>query len=41
MFIVNIIMLYSLQYRYYQVCELIVLSYFIYYTLYQIDPSSY
>ncbi len=37
MFIVNIIMLYSLQYRYYQVCELIVLSYFIYYTVYQID----
>ena len=38
MFIVNIIMLYSLHYRYYQVCEIIVLfSYFIYYTLYQID----
>ena len=37
MFIVNIIMLYSLQYRYYQVCEIIFLSYFIYYTLYQID----
>ncbi len=37
MFIVNIIMLYSLQYRYYQVCEIIFLSYFIYYILYQID----
>ena len=33
MFIVNINMLYSLQYRYYQVCEIIfLLSYFIYYT---------